>query len=205
MQETLNHINDLKEIRSMMEKSSRFISLSGLSGIFAGIFALLGAATAYWYLDLNLTSPSDYKLNPEEYYLFFFLDAFIVLSLAICSGIFFTIRQSKKKNQKIWDKTSYRLVINVLIPLAVGGFFCLGLLYHQLPGLIAPATLLFYGLALLNGSKYTLDDVRYLGYTQIGLGLVATFLPGHGLLFWAIGFGIMHIVYGTLMYFKYEK
>ncbi len=204
--ETVNdHLSDLREIRNLMEKSSRFISLSGLSGIFAGIFALAGAAAAWWYLDFELRNETPSYSGFQNTYFFFFANAAVVLTGALASGIFFTIRQAQRKGQRIWDKTSRRLLINIAIPLATGGFFCLALLYHGLPALVAPAMLLFYGLALLNGSKYTFDDIRYLAYIEILLGMLSCFYAGYGLLFWAVGFGAMHIVYGTLMYFKYEK
>lgn len=200
MKETQEHLQDLREIRNIMEKSSRFISLSGLSGIFAGIFALLGAAAAYIYL-------KDYKYSREansDFLIFFFLDAGLVLILALASGIFFTVRQAKRKGQKIWDKTSKRLIFNMAIPLITGGLFCLALI-KTAPELIAPATLIFYGLAVLNGSKFTLDDIRYLGYCEIVLGLTCILFPYRGLYFWAAGFGLLHIIYGAAMYFKYEK
>lgn len=200
MTESQEHIQELREIRNIMERSSRFISLSGLSGIFAGIFALLGAAVAYVYL-------KDFTYSKEasiEFLWFFFLDAGLVMVLALASGIFFTVRQAKRKGQKIWDKTSKRLVFNVAVPLGTGGLFCLALI-KTAPELIAPATLIFYGLALLNGSKFTLDDIKYLGYCEIILGLICILFPQRGLYFWATGFGLLHIIYGTAMYYKYEK
>ncbi len=210
--EQLEH---LSEIRSLMERSSRFISLSGLSGIAAGIFALLGAAAVYVYFGIMPFNGNNHLYIGDvvaaknvwgiDYISFFFLDAAIVLTLALASGIFFTTRKAKKKGQKIWDNVSKKLLINLMIPLVAGGVFCIGLLDYGLFGLVAPATLIFYGLALVNGGKYTLSDIHYLGLCEIGLGLIAMFNVGYGLEFWAIGFGILHIVYGTIMYFKYEK
>jgi hypothetical protein len=207
MKEESDHLQDLYEIRSLMEKSSRFISLSGLSGIFAGIFALAGAMAAYWYMGFDRFSAGNFSYTRDQgdLYLFFFTDAAIILLLALSAGTFFTIRQSKRKGQHIWDQTSKRLLINMAIPLATGGLFCLALLHYNVFGLIAPATLIFYGLALLNASKFTLDDVRYLAFFEIALGLLATLYIGYGLLFWALGFGLLHIIYGTVMYLKYEK
>lgn len=207
----MNNPNDplknLAEIRSMMERSSRFISLSGLSGIFAGIVALLGAAVAFWYLEMHvdgLEIVSHRRLRNEDHLLFFLVDGLVVLMLALSAGVYFTTRRARKNGQNIWDSTTKRLLINLAIPLITGGLFCLALLIHA-PILIAPATLIFYGLALVNASKYTLDDVRYLGYSQIMIGLAACLFAGFGLLFWATGFGLMHIVYGGLMYHKYER
>lgn len=198
------HLDQLTEIRSLMERSTRFISLSGLSGIVAGIFALMGAAAAYWYYDIPLTEGNISVRKDYDTLLFFFIDAAVVLVLSVAAGVVLTIRQAKKKNEKIWDKTSKRLLINLAVPLITGGLFSLVLLDHY-PPLIASAMLIFYGLALLNGSKYTLDDVRYLGYCQIALGLINAFIGGYGLLFWALGFGLLHIIYGAVMYRKYER
>ena len=47
MKEEQNYIQDIAEMRSMMERSSKFLSLSGLAGIMAGIYALSGAYIAY--------------------------------------------------------------------------------------------------------------------------------------------------------------
>lgn len=208
-----DHLETLQEIRSMMERSSRFISLSGLSGIFAGLFALAGAVMVYIYLD---TTPFEHKrlyyVTAQtankwgmNYLTFFFWDALLVAVGAIGSGIFFTTRRAKKKGQKIWDKLSQRLLINMAIPLVAGGIFCLLMVYHGILGFVAPATLIFYGLALVNASKYTLTDIRHLGVLEILLGLLAMYFVGYGLEFWVIGFGLLHIIYGTLMYFKYDE
>jgi len=212
MSKEKEQLDTLSEIRSLMERSSRFISLSGLSGIFSGIFALAGAVAAYYYLKLGLTSNNYYEFawrddqtfNPD-FFNFFLIDGLLVLFASLATGIFLTVRNSKKQGIKIWDNTAKRLIFNLFIPLATGGFFCLVLLYHGLIGLVAPATLIFYGLALINASKYTLDDIRYLGICEIILGLIASLYIGYGLFFWAIGFGALHIIYGSVMYFKYER
>ena len=207
------HLETLYEIRSLMERSSRFISLSGLSGIAAGTFALIGVALIYWYADLSpFSGERAYYIKAItaqkwglNYITFFALNATFVLIGALASGIFFTTRKAKEKGQKIWDKLSLRLLINLSIPLMAGGIFCLALVKYGALGLLAPVTLIFYGLALVNASKYTLDDIRYLGIAEIVLGLIASFNLGYGLEFWAIGFGILHIIYGALMYNKYER
>ncbi len=213
MESKKNPTETLDEIRSLMERSSRFISLSGLSGIAAGLFAIIGAALVYIYLDMT---PFDGKrlyyveaIHSTKwgmnYITFFLLDVVFVLVGAITCGIFFTTRKAKRKGQKIWDALSQRLLVNLLIPLVTGGIFCLGLFYHGLFGLLAPTTLVFYGLALVNASKYTLHDIRNLGYCEIALGLLSLFFLGYGLEVWVIGFGILHIIYGSLMYWKYER
>jgi hypothetical protein len=206
MTEQKEHLQAITDIRSMMERSSRCISLSGLSGVFAGAFALIGAYLASMKLD---SYADNYRtIHTEELtgVTIYFLElAAAVLFSSLLVGTLLTIRNSKRKGLKIWDNSAKRLLINLAIPLVAGGLFCLVLIYHGIIGLVAPATLIFYGLALVNASKYTFDDIRYLGLCEIALGLAGSFLIGYGLLFWAIGFGILHIIYGTMMYFKYER
>jgi hypothetical protein len=211
MEITQKPFEQLTEIRNMMERSSRFISLSGLSGVAAGIIALAGSGIAFFFLgfDQRYFDMKSYfngvsYLRFNHYWKLIILDASVILILALAAGIYFTTRKARKKGLKVWDRTAQRMVVNLLIPLASGGIFCLILLYHHLVFLLAPATLLFYGLALLNASKYTLHEVRVLGITEIVLGLIASWFPGLGLLFWALGFGVMHILYGLMMYFRYE-
>jgi hypothetical protein len=129
----------------------------------------------------------------------------IVLLASLATGVILSQRKAKRLNQKFWNSTSKKLVINLAIPLVTGGLFILIMLYNGHYGLAAPACLIFYGLALLNASGNTFDEIRYLGYTEVIIGLISAWLPGYGLLFWTIGFGAMHIVYGSAMYFKYDR
>lgn len=210
------HLKNLQEIRSIMERSTRFISLSGLSGVFAGLVALLGALAVYSFHKEFFFSryQNGGVFLPEElmsgnaltnFIVFSFVVAFVVLVLALFFATFFTTRNARRKGLPIWDATVRRMLINLFIPLVAGGLFCLILLYHHLVFLIAPSTLLFYGLALINASKFTLTDIRYLGISEITLGLIAMIFVGYGLIFWAVGFGVLHIVYGLAMYIKYER
>ena len=188
-----------------MDRSSRFISLSGLAGVFAGFWALCGAAYAYYYLmglgySISLTSK---MLNTTLYTLL--ADAVIVLVLAIGSGIFFTNLKAKKEGETIFDKKILTAIWNLGVPLLAGGLFCLILMSYGLFALVAPATLIFYGIALFSAGNYTHKDVKGLGIIQILIGLANCIYLGKGLYFWAFGFGIMHIVYGVIMYYKYDR
>ena len=200
------YLEDLKDIKSIMERSSRFISLSGLSGVMAGLFALVGAYLAYQTVYQQQDYLSYRRADMTADNIFQLLGIAIgVLVLSIGVGIIFTQRKAKKQGQKLWDSQSKRVVINMLIPLVTGGLVCLILLNNGFIGLIAPLTLVFYGLALVNASKYTLSDIRSLGILEIALGLIGCQYVGFGLILWVIGFGILHIVYGIVMYVKYEK
>jgi uncharacterized membrane protein HdeD (DUF308 family) len=133
------------------------------------------------------------------------LDGACVLLAALLFGVFFTVRKARKSGHSVWNDTSKRLLISLFVPLATGGLFCIALFSQKLVWICFPATLIFYGLALLNGSKYTHRDVEYLGLSEIALGLFSLFFPGYNLLIWALGFGVLHLIYGTLMYLKYDK
>ncbi|WP_269225805.1 hypothetical protein [Flavobacterium eburneipallidum] len=200
------HQEDLTHIRSMMERSSRFISLSGLSGVFAGLSALIGGLYAYQILQSYGVYYFDgrQKLYSATMVLELVLIAIIVLFFALAFGIFFTLRKSRKNNLPIWTTATKKMLLNLAIPLCVGGVFCLALLYHQIYVLIAPATLLFYGLGLINAEKYTFSDIKYLGFCQLILGCISLFYPGYGLIFWIIGFGVLHILYGLIVFKKHK-
>ncbi|MFV8326085.1 hypothetical protein [Flavobacterium sp. ZS1P14] len=200
------HQEDLLHIRSMMERSSRFISLSGLSGVFAGVFALAGSIYAYLLFKRNGIEYFDGEQKRYSYDLIMELTgiALLILFLALVFAVFFTLRKSRKFDLPVWTTTTKKMVVNLAITLLVGGVFCLALLYHQLFALIAPTTLLFYGLALVNAEKYTFSDIKYLGVCEIILGCVSLFYLGYGLVFWAMGFGVLHILYGLIMFRKYK-
>jgi len=201
------YLNDISEIKNMMNRSSRFISLSGLSGILAGIYALVGAYLAYQTIYFDQAEMGSYKtlVISEQAVIKLLIIAGSVLILSVVTGIFLTVRKAQKQGEKIWDKSTQRLVINFLIPLITGGILILHLIEKEQFSLIAPLTLLFYGLAIINASTYTISNVRYLGVTLLVLAFISLWFIGYGLLFWAIGFGFCHIFYGAMMYFKYEK
>ena len=202
-------LETLQDIKRIMERSSRFISLSGLSGIAAGICALVGAWFARnevkpYYKHYN--ERGSYEAGDFQDLKFRLLViAAAVLVAALVSSFYFTWRKAKHNKLPMWDLTAKRLTINILIPLVSGGLFILAMYQYNDWQFIAPACLVFYGLALVNASKYTLSDVRYLGVLQIVLGLVNTQFPESGLYFWAIGFGVLHIIYGFVMWWKYER
>lgn len=197
-----DYLKDISEIKNLMSKSSRFISLSGLSGILAGIYALIGATYAYF---LVTTSYKGYLILDGKIFNLVLLDMILVFVLSVATGIYLTTRKAKKNGEKIWDATTKRLLASLLVPLIAGGIYTLTILSQQRYGQTGALMLLFYGLALVNASKYTLGYIKYLGYTEIILGLLCAIYPGYGFWFWVLGFGVMHILYGILMYYKYEK
>ncbi len=204
-----DRLDELQHIRGLMERSTRFLSLSGLSGVIAGSVGLAGALIAQRYVKehrlvsdgYGTASPSDHL----EHIWWLGGLAIAVLVIALAGAAWFTARRGRRTGQGLWDPSARRLLINLSIPLATGGIFCMALIRYGMPALVAPATLIFYGLALLNASKYTLDEIRWLAISELVLGLLASFWIGAGLLFWALGFGVLHIFYGALMYMRHER
>ncbi|TVZ58995.1 hypothetical protein NA63_1511 [Flavobacteriaceae bacterium MAR_2010_105] len=199
--ESKDYLKDISEIKDLMNKSSRFISLSGLSGILAGVYALIGAAIAYW---LVANSGQEYLILDGTLFRLVMLDLFLIALFSIVTAILLTTRKAKKSGIKIWDRTSKRLVLNFLIPLVTGGIYILAILGHEKYGQTAALMLIFYGLALVNASKYSIGDIKHLGLIEIVLGLICALFPGYGFWLWVIGLGVMHIIYGALMHFKYD-
>ncbi len=202
-----NYIQDITEIRSMMERSSKFLSLSGWAGILAGIYALAGALIAYKVFDFN---PDKIVFNfadggTSALYINIILLATVVLFLALGTAIYFSYKKSDKRGERLWTPTTRRLLINMAVPMAAGGILIIILMVNGLTGLVAPFSLLFYGIALFNASRLTIKEVEVLGYVQILLGLAGSLFAEYGLLLWALGFGVAHIVYGVYMYYKYER
>jgi len=210
MENNHSSAEDIKTIRKMMEESTKFLSLSGFSGVFLGLFAIAGAMVAWFII------PEGGNISSEEYLnslpvneataikLQMGLNALVVLLLSVAAALFFSFRNATRSGRSIWTPVSKRLFINLSIPLAAGGIFALILAFQNHFQLIIPVFLVFYGLALINAGKFTYDEIFYLGIFEIITGLAAAVFPDQGLLFWIFGFGILHIVYGVMMYRKYQ-
>ncbi|MBS1687267.1 MAG: hypothetical protein JSS96_00980 [Bacteroidetes bacterium] len=195
-------LETLQEIRTIMERSARFLSLSGWSGVWAGSVALVGAVIAhYWLLQFRINQ--SYRLD-EARIKFIFLGIIIFIA-ALMGGFFFTAQKVRKQGHTLWNNASRQLLLQILVPLATGGVFVLAFISNANDQYIAPACLVFYGLALINCSKYTLSDIRYLGYLEVLLGCINIFFAKYGLYFWTAGFGILHILYGIIMWNKYDR
>ncbi|NTU94659.1 MAG: hypothetical protein HGA83_02670 [Bacteroidales bacterium] len=208
MKEEKDYIQDISEIRSMMERSSKFLSLSGLAGVMAGIYALVGAFVAYTVFDFN-PDAIDYIIaesgGSSANLTNVICVAIAILLLALSTVVFLSGRNAGKRGEKIWNSTTRRLMTNMAVPLVAGGLLILVLIAKGLIGLIAPVSLIFYGMALFNASRHTLEEVKVLGIIQIGLGLISSYFVEYGLLIWALGFGVVNIIYGIYMHYKYER
>jgi hypothetical protein len=200
MNEMEDGLKDLREIRSMMERASRFLSLSGLSGVSAGTVGLLGASAAAWYL-----LSRGLGLDDDRARQFLVLDGILVLVLAAGLSFLFSWRMAARRRERFWTPAAREVLENLLVPLLTGGVFACILIVRGHMALVPGATLLFYGLALVAAARHTVRDLRQLGLLQIALGVASSAAPEYALLLWGIGFGVLHVAYGLLMYRKYER
>ncbi|MFN8285015.1 MAG: hypothetical protein U0U67_17460 [Chitinophagales bacterium] len=203
------YLQQIADIKNIMESNSRFLTLSGLSGIWAGATALCAAAVVI-ILFPNINEAITYgdtlfRRDEQSNFVFLFTLACLTLVVALIGGYAFTAYKAKKYNQKIWNATTKKITVELFFILAAGGLFCLCQMYYGIYFLTAPTTLLFYGIGLFTISKYTVRDIRYLAVCITALGLINAFFLNTGIFFWAIGFGVLHIFYGTIMYFKYDR
>lgn len=210
MDRSNSYLEQIANIREMMEKSTRFLSLSGLAGIFAGTFALIGAAFAYYILDFgNIFYDGNFRIlnhySDSHTLIWLIADAVIVLALSLLAGFYFSIRRARKMGVPFWSIPAKQMLVNLFIPIVTGGFLIVILILKNQINYVAPFTLIFYGLGLVNVGKITRTEINYLGLSMIILGLLATIFINHGLFFWAVGFGLFHIAYGIILYRKYER
>ena len=213
--ENKEQLDQISDIKKMMDKASRFSSLSSLSIIIAGVFALIGAFLIYSDLEFvlndgKLISYSDLikgesgeDLTRKIKFLLVIGSLIFISSIIVCYLL--SIRKVKLENAEFWTPTFKRALRALFVPIIAGGAFSLILVHHNAIGMVAPATLIFYGLGLINASKYTYGEVAVLGYVELVFGLVSSYFMGMGLLFWAIGFGLCHIVFGLVMYVKHDR
>ncbi|MGE5406654.1 MAG: hypothetical protein ACM3NR_02985 [Methanosarcina sp.] len=191
---------ELKAIRQIMEDSTKFLSISGFSGVIMGSFAIIGAAIA-WYLILDKGSIG---LESAAARLQIIIVASLVLLLSVAAAFYFSLKKARKSGKNFWTSVTKRLFLNLFIPLIAGGVFAIILLSQNQYQLIVPVLLIFYGLALINAGKFTYNEIFYIGILEIITGLLSALLSAHALIFWIVGFGILHIVYGLFMFRKYE-
>ena len=206
-----NPIEDLREIRRMMESSTKFLSLSGLSGVFAGLSALVGSWFAYQEVKHFTKLRVHYMIQgrdsewEDQFALTLVLYGVVILIAALSLGAFFTWLKAKKEGKNLCTPLSIRLIISLMVPLAFGCLFLAGMFYQRLYDFIPPTILMIYGFSLLNASKYVHIELKYLALCELALGILAIFMLHWNFILWIIGFGILHVLYGTIMYFKYDR
>lgn len=208
---SVNPKEDIQAIREIMERSSKFMLLNSWAGFFAGTCALIGAAVAWFgvlergalHYDEFLCTVGGSPINSVTIGLG--AVALVVLLFAGVAAIWFSFRKAQKAGQKFWTSSTKRVLAHLLIPIVSGGIFVLILVSRNQIDLVASAMLIFYGLALVNAGKFTSSEIYYLGMAEIAVGLLSGVFAPYGLVFWALGFGLLHLIYGVVMWMRYER
>ena len=129
--EALNTLNDIKE---MMERSSKFKAISGLSIVIVGILASLVSAYIYFFL-------GDYRINTPSKWRITIIVALALLVMAFLTVFVMAYLKAKRHNLRFsLDPTMRRLLLNFFIPMVAGGLLCLALVQQQHYGLISSIT-----------------------------------------------------------------
>lgn len=206
------HLESIREIRSLMERSTRYLSLSGMAGVIVGFIAMCGAAILLTYLEITVGNPVSFSAMAgdggpyaDKIKESILIMAALVFSLSMLVEGAFAVRIARKMGLPLWDATARRMLTALFIPIIGGGIYCLSLLRSGQLDNLAAASLIFYGLGLVNAGKYAVADVGRLGMAVLISGLLASFFPTMGIYFWAFGFGILHIIYGVFIHFKHQR
>lgn len=206
-QETGNEVySTLTEIRTLMNRSSRFLNVSAYAPVVVGILAL----AAVWSVNRIFNGGWDIApmLAVNTYARIYALlgAAVVLVALCIAAAVGLSCFEAHRNGTRITiDATARRLLWNFFLPLIVGGIFSLALFVNGYYGLTSSIMLIFYGMALVSASNHTFSSVRYLGYAELALGLADSFYQGYALLFWAAGFGVFNILYGIVFLATKQK
>ena len=104
-------LESVNEIKELMEKSSKFISVSGLAAILAGILR-------HW-----LARTSRHKFITPDTYLIVALELMAIIALSVLAAAAVTAGilsycKSKKTGQKFFSRLTYRALWNFSLPIA---------------------------------------------------------------------------------------
>lgn len=198
-----NYLEDISQIKNLMAESSKFLVFTtGLSGFFSGLFAILGMIYIYVLADGDVNDIEQLTVNYRSTVAVVLI---IILALSTLVTVIFTRRNAKSQGQNPWNPIAKKMVFNFYTVGVLGAVYLLILFFQEKYDTIVELMLVFYGMALLNGSKYTFDQVKLLAYIQIALGLACSFFDSYDFWFWVAGFGLVNLIYGGIMYFGYGK
>ena len=195
---------DLAEIRIMMDRSTRFRSVPGWAGILAGLYAITAAWIAHECFGLKILFAQSPLIQPAHAKQTIGLGILLLLT-SMTTAITLSIRQAKGKGTPLWNQTTRRMLVSFSIPLLTGGVVLVFLMVQGLLDWVFPFSLIFYGLALHNAGRESIPELQFLGYLELGLGLVACFMSSCSVLLWLMGFGGLHLLYGWYITQKYPS
>lgn len=188
---------DILHIRTVMDRTVKFGSVSGTAGIISGFVAIASALVAWQWLGVGLfVDPDSFSYTEGKYLL---LLGAAVMALSVTTAAVLSVRNAARRKESIWTGTTQRLVYAMAVPLVPGGLFALLLLYAGSLYLALAATLIFYGIAMHSAAAFSHAEFRPLGLLCTASGLAAAAFPAYSLLFWLLGFGLLNIIFGLVI------
>jgi hypothetical protein len=186
-----------------MQQNINPFSLKRYSGILIGLY---GLAVVYLINILTSGEQSGIELVSQLPLLFLQIGVTVIaLVFIVISLVTLWIRAKRtvrKNDQKLWSiftrKIRWQTLISLLIILIIIimisniGYF----------SLTTPLSLFFYGLFLLNLSRFSSIGLRYLSLAEIILAITSYFIYDKEIIFLALGFGFLPILYGIATFIK---
>jgi hypothetical protein len=175
-------IEDLRFIRRTMEGGAAFTAVPGWGGVGMGLTALAAAALA-------AAQPS-----AEGWLLVWIVEA--VLAVAIGSVAIY--RKARRAELPVLSGAGRKFVLSFLPPALAGAVLTVAIWQAGADSLLPGVWLLLYGAAVVTGGAFSVKIVPVTGICFMVLGVLALLAtPAAGDLFMAVGFGGLHIVFGT--------
>ena len=176
-------MDNLRFIRETMERSASFTAVSGWAGVAMGVVALGAAAVA--------------RLQEAPWAWLAVWLAAASLSAAVAVGGM--AMKSRSVGTPLFSGPGRKFASSFAPPIAVGGALTLALFGAGQTALLPGTWLLLYGAAVVTGGAHSVRIVPLMGVMFMATGAVALALPGWGDVFMAVGFGLLHLVFGVII------
>ena len=179
---------NLRVIRALMERSTKFSTFSGLSGVCAGMASIIGCIITRLYIP-----------DPGAFPVQFLALWSTVIVIAVGADYLLMKRRAAQVGKRVLSRLGKQMVIASVPGLGTGAIVTFYLLQHHLLGSVYPFWMLAYGLAVSATGLFSQREVSLLGVAFLIAGAACLFATGIGLPMMAVTFGGFHIVYGLAM------
>ena len=181
-------MDNLRFIRETMERSTSFTAVSGVAGMIMGAVAMVAAVVA------------STRRTPEAWLLTWLIAA-LVAGLA---ALWAMIRKARASGVSLLSGPGSKFALFFTPPIVVGALLTAALVRVDLLSVLPGAWLLLYGTAVVSGGAFSVRIVPMMGVGFMLVGALALFAPpAWGDEFMAVGFGVLHIVFGLVIWRKH--
>jgi hypothetical protein len=177
-------MEDLRFIRQTMERGAAFTAVPGWGGVGMGISAVVAAAIAAG------------QATVEGWFLVWTLEA----AFAVAIGAVAIHRKASRADLPVLSGAGRKFLLSFLPPALAGAVLTVALWQAGASSLLPGAWLVLYGAAVVTGGTFSVKIVPVMGVCFMVLGVVALLAtPAAGDLFMAVGFGGLHVIFGTII------